>query len=140
MTCMLSYGTPAALAAFFATLRYFSALASQSLWYCSGVSVTITGSTEKVWNVSETVIDVTFAPIDFANASPCLTAFSESSEPSLGIKICLYMTFSFWLLLPVGSLMSQVIDGFSVDPGLCHFHCVDFGLIDNFEIPNGAGE
>ena len=34
-------------------------------------------------------------PIDFANASPCLMAFSESSEPSVGIKMCLYMSFSF---------------------------------------------
>ena len=35
---------------------------------------------------------------------------------------------------------SQVISGFRVDPRLGHFHCVDFGLIDDLEIANGAGE
>ncbi len=35
---------------------------------------------------------------------------------------------------------SQVISGFRVDPRLGHFHCVGFGLIDDLEIANGAGE
>ena len=35
---------------------------------------------------------------------------------------------------------SQVISGFRVDPRLGHFHCVDFGLIDDLEIAKGARE
>src|SRR5215470_19281927 len=77
---------------------------------------------------------VTFAPIDFANAIPCLRAFFESSEPSVGIKMCLYIAFSFFA---PGS-RSQVIAGFSVDPGLGHFQRVAF--LNCFKIADGAGE
>src|SRR5215510_10457921 len=34
----------------------------------------------------------------------------------------------------------QAISGFRVDPRLGHFHCVDFGLINDLEIANRAGE
>lgn len=40
--------TPAATAASFAELRYFAARFAVCLAYCSGVSVTISGSTENV--------------------------------------------------------------------------------------------
>src|ERR1051325_11176079 len=102
--CTLSYETPAASATSFATLRYFSALALQSFWYCSGVSVTMPGSSEKVWKVGEMLIAVTLAPIDFANSTPRMIAFSERAEPSVGINKCLYMT-----VLPVVTVRATAI-------------------------------
>jgi hypothetical protein len=39
-----------------------------------------------------TVMLVTFAPVVFASDIPCSTAFRDNSEPSVGMRICLYMT------------------------------------------------
>lgn len=75
----------------FAELRYLAARFAMCFAYCSGVSVTISGSTANVWNGVDTVRMVTLALIDLAKAAPCAIAFCESSEPSVGIRICLYM-------------------------------------------------
>jgi hypothetical protein len=36
-------------------------------------------------------IPVTFAPIAFAKLMPLIMACSDNEEPSVGIKICVYM-------------------------------------------------
>src|SRR4030095_7804687 len=46
------------------------------------------------WKGAETVTPVTFAFIDLANATPFRMALSDSAEPSVGIRMCLYMAFS----------------------------------------------
>src|SRR5271166_6252757 len=43
---------------------------------------------------ASTVTAVTLAPTAFARESPCRTALCESSEPSVGIRMCRYM----WVL------------------------------------------
>src|SRR5262245_26986369 len=99
---MLSYGTPAALAALLIEPRYLSARASASFWYSSGVSVTISTSSEMVWKVCEAVIAVNFALIDFAKWTACCAAASESGEPSVGTRMCLYMfiplAYGLWMM------------------------------------------
>src|SRR6516162_4705556 len=90
-TCTTSQGTPAAVAASFAALRYFAARAEIRFLYSSGVSVTMPGSTAKIWKGSDTVTAVTLALRAFASPIPWSTAFFDSSDPSLGIRICLYI-------------------------------------------------
>jgi Universal stress protein family len=48
-------------------------------------------SAASVRNVGVTVIAVVLAPSDFASATPCRTATSERADPSVGIKMCLYI-------------------------------------------------
>jgi hypothetical protein len=66
-TCTTSQGTPAFVAASFATLRYFAVSVATRVLYSFGVSVTILGSTAKVWNGADTVTAVTLAPRAFAS-------------------------------------------------------------------------
>src|SRR6266581_118975 len=47
-----------------------------------------------VWKDGDTVTAVTVALIDFANATPWRTASSDRAEPSVGIKMCLYIAAS----------------------------------------------
>src|SRR5262249_55038335 len=89
-TCTTSQGTPAFVAASFATLRYFAVSVAARVLYSFGVSVTMLGSTAKVWNGADTVTAVTLAPRAFASPSPCPMAFADSSDPSVGIRMCLY--------------------------------------------------
>jgi len=85
-------GTSATSAASSTVPGYFSARASQSFRYCSGVSVTVRGSIETAGKVGETVSAVTFALIDFAKrrtaahrAFPSISASSRRwSHPSWG--------------------------------------------------------
>src|SRR5689334_22369607 len=49
---------------------------------------------EKIWNGSDTVTMVTLALRAFANSVPCSMAFCDSSDPSVGIRICLYICSS----------------------------------------------
>src|SRR5580704_6058877 len=50
------------------------------------------GSSARLWNVGDTVSAVTPAPKGRASAMPCLRAFCDSSDPSVAIRMCLYMT------------------------------------------------
>src|SRR6516162_1710321 len=84
-------GHAAAVAASFAALRYFAVTAAIRFLYSSGVSATMPGSTAKIWKGSDTVNAVTLALRVFASPIPCSTAFFDSSDPSLGIRICLYI-------------------------------------------------
>ena len=86
-----SQTTPAALAASRGRARRRSAILAMSLSYCSRVSVTMIGSVAITWNGGTTVSTVTFASSVLARVSPCLTASSESGEPSVGMRMCLYM-------------------------------------------------
>src|SRR6516164_8997622 len=101
-TCTTSQGTPAAVAASFAALRYFAVTAAIRFLYSSGVSVSMPGSTAKTWKGSDTVTAVTLALRAFASPIPWSTAFFDSSDPSVGIRICLYI-----LHLPQISLMCK---------------------------------
>lgn len=59
--------------------------------YCCFVSVIKFDSTTDQSNGGDTFITVTLALTDFAKAIPRSIACSESSEPSVGIKILLYV-------------------------------------------------
>jgi hypothetical protein len=50
-----------------------------------------TASREATWKGSDTVTAVTFALRAFASPIPWSTAFFDSSDPSVGIRICLYI-------------------------------------------------
>src|SRR6516165_3638524 len=100
-----SQGTPAFVAASFATLRYFAVSVATRVLYSFGVSVTMFGSTAKVWNGADTVTAVTLAPRAFASPSPWPMAFADSSDPSVGIRMCLYtFTSHTWSSKPWQSL------------------------------------
>jgi hypothetical protein len=64
--------------------------------YWSSALETMLGSTTREFNGVDTTTAVTFAPMAFARAMPCLIAAFDSSDPSVGSRICLYMG----LLLP----------------------------------------
>src|SRR5262249_5644954 len=57
----------------------------------------MTGSTVTARNVGETVSAVTRAFNDLANAMPWRMDIHERSEPSVGIRMCLYMASSLLL-------------------------------------------
>src|SRR6516165_4169214 len=84
-------GHAAAVAASFAALRYFPVRAAIRFSYSSGVSVSMPGSTAKIWKGSDTVTAVTLALRAFASPIPWSTAFFDNSDPSVGIRICLYI-------------------------------------------------
>src|SRR6516225_8507801 len=94
-TCATSHGTPAALAAPLMAPRHFAATSSQSFSYVSFVSLTILGSRANVWNGTDTVMPTTFAPVALASPIPFSIATADSGEPSVGIRIFLYMADSF---------------------------------------------
>src|SRR5512142_2429338 len=54
------------------------------------------GSTTRELSGVDTTSAVTLAPMALARAIPCFTAAFDSSDPSVGSRICLYMR----LLLP----------------------------------------
>src|SRR6516225_2381690 len=51
----------------------------------------MTGSTAKIWKGSDTVTAVTLALRAFASPIPWSTALFDNSDPSVGIRICLYI-------------------------------------------------
>src|ERR1700682_1715008 len=83
--------TPAAAAARLTTARDFCASLLLSLRYSSNGYVVMTGSTATMWKLGVAMKPVTLAPSDRASFTPTLIALSESFEPSVGIRMCLYM-------------------------------------------------
>jgi hypothetical protein len=61
-----------------------------SALYCSSAAETALGSTTSEVSGVYTTRALTFAPIAFARAIPCRMAAFDSSEPSVGSKMCLY--------------------------------------------------
>src|SRR6516165_10431375 len=75
--CIVSQGTPACLAA----------LATRS----SMLALCFLIRSVYLAKASATIMTVTLAPTNFASDNPCVTARSANSDPSVGIRICLYM-------------------------------------------------
>src|SRR6516225_4592940 len=53
----------------------------------------VAGRTERKWNGSVTVTAVILAPISLAKRTACSTALAARSDPSVGIKIFLNMSW-----------------------------------------------
>src|SRR5512139_1287138 len=91
------HSTPALSASLRTFSRYFWVCEATSALYCSSAFETALGSTTSDCSGVDTTNAVTLAPMVFASATPCFIAAFESSEPSVGSRICLYMTRQFLL-------------------------------------------
>src|SRR5262249_25684768 len=116
-TCIVSQGTPACLAASAARPSTFAAcVLTCSLCLASASSAcrcdALVSGTLSQSNRSSTIITVILAPTDFANDNPFVTAFSASSDPSVGMRICGTCSTSRLLgrLLQISELRVQFLE------------------------------
>src|SRR5450631_2653683 len=87
----VTQSTPAIPALFLTLSRYFAVCSATSALYCSRAPETLLGSTTREVSGVDTTMAVTLAPIAFASAMPCFIAAFDSSDPSVGSRMCLYM-------------------------------------------------
>ena len=73
------------------------------------MSSIILTSVVSTWNGSKTVSAVTFAPIRLAKAMPCSTAFPASSDPSVGMRMLVYIDAS-WLFEGFAGSIQRIFD------------------------------
>src|SRR6516165_4741722 len=69
----------------------------------------MTGSTAKIWKGSDTVTAVTLALRAFASPMPWSTALFDNSDPSVGIRICLYICTSLKISSMRGAAQRPII-------------------------------